>query len=152
MPMSFYSSKEDLDRSFHFCLCLCWQLYHWELQRISQPGKGRKRHLYIPKLSKLSAAWSFFCCAKLQPFIPFFSSGSILLKQNTILPLCNFIKFTLCSKLVHAEASVNFFIPRKHRKTWGHILFFRDIDNFFGGMHPSNQEQNVGSFAKISLH
>lgn len=51
MYMLFCVSKENLHRSFHFFLCLCWQLYQWELQRISQPGKGRKWHLYIPKLS-----------------------------------------------------------------------------------------------------
>lgn len=59
MYIFFYSSKKDLHRSFHFFLCLCWQLYQWELQRISQPGKGRKWHLYISKLSSFQQLTPF---------------------------------------------------------------------------------------------
>lgn len=103
VSVSFYSSKEDLDGSFHFCLCLCWQLYQWELQKISQPGKGRKWHLYIPnypsfqQLAPFSAVLNYsllfpslpvaaYCLSKIQ------SSLSSILSNSPFALSCSMLK------------------------------------------------------------
>lgn len=157
MCMFFYSSKEDLHGSLHFFFCWCWQLYQWELQRISQPGKRRKWHLYIPKLSSFQqlAPFSGLLHYRLLFLFPPVTARCLTKIQSSLSVILLYPPFALsCCTL---EPKLSFQSSATQKKIQGHILFSRGVHQFCVECTTIIKSRMWGlastaSFAKISLY